>query len=129
MILIDTSIWIEFFRQNNKFTEEIERLLKEKQVITIEPVFSELLFGVRHKKDKEMILSFWQILPRIEFGRTSMLKTAEFANEMNFYQSGIGLMDAIIIKSVIDGNHTLWTLDKKINNNIDSRYIYQSGEQ
>lgn len=125
MILIDTSIWIEFLRQNIEYTEEIEHLLKEKQVISIEPVFSELLFGVRHMKDKEMILPYWQILPRIEFGKNSMLNAAEFANERNFYQSGIGLIDAIIIKSLMDGNHTLWTLDKKINSNIDSRYIYQ----
>jgi predicted nucleic acid-binding protein len=97
MILIDTSIWIEFFRQNIKYTGEIKAQLKQQQVISIEPVFAELLFGVRHKKDKEMILSYWQILPRIEFGRNSMLKAAEFANDKNFYQSGIGLMDAIIM--------------------------------
>jgi len=125
MILIDTSVWIEFFRQDVKYTEEIERLLKKKLVISIGPVFSELLFGVRYKKDKEMILSYWQILPKVEFGRTSMLKAAEFANDNNFYQSGIGLMDAIIIEAVIDGNHTLWTLDKKINNFVEKKYIYQ----
>lgn len=80
---------------------------------------------MRQKKDKEMILSYWRVLPRIEFYRSSRLKAAEFADENNFYQSGIGLMDAIISKSVMDGNHTLWTLDKKINNNIDTGYIYQ----
>ena len=125
MILIDTSVWIEFFRQDVKYIEEIERLLKKKLVISIEPVFSELLFGVRYNKDKEMILSYWQNLPKVEFGRTSMLRAAEFANDNNFYQSGIGLMDAIIIKAVIDGNHTLWTLDKKINNFVEKKYIYQ----
>ena len=73
-----------------------------------------------------MILSYWQILPKVEFGRASMLRAAEFANDNNFYQSGIGLMDAIIIKAVIDGNHTLWTLDKKINNFVEKKYIYLS---
>lgn len=125
MILIDTSVWIEFFRQNGGYTEIIKSLLEDREIITVEPVFAELLFGVRHKKDKDMILSYWQILPKTEFGTTSMLKAATFANDNNFYQSGIGLMDAIIIKSVIDGNHTLWTMDKKINNNIDNKYIYQ----
>ena len=125
MILVDTSVWIEFLRQNVEYTEEIERLLKKKQVISIEPVFSELLFGVRHKKDKNIVLSYWRILPKIEFGSTSLLRAAEFANEKNFYQSGIGLMDAIIIKCVIDGDHTLWTLDKKINNYIDKKHIYR----
>jgi hypothetical protein len=124
MILIDTSVWIEFFRQNDGYTERIKSLLEAREIITIEPVFAELLFGVRHKKDKDMILSYWQILPRIEFGTTSMLKAAEFVNDNNFYHTGIGLMDAIIMKSVIDGNHTIWTLDKKINNNIDKKYIY-----
>ncbi len=125
MIFIDTSVWIEFFRQINMYTEIIEDLLKQRQVISIEPVFSELLFGVRQNKDKEMILSYWRILPRVEFGKNSMLKAAEFADDNNFLQSGIGLMDAIIIKSVIDGNHTLWTLDKKIHNNIDRKYIFR----
>ncbi len=88
MILIDTSVWIEFFRQNNMYAEIIEDLLKQQQVISIEPVFSELLFGVRQNKDKEMILSYWRILPRVEFGKNSMLKAAEFANENNFLRSG-----------------------------------------
>ncbi|KPL15387.1 MAG: hypothetical protein AMS23_06480 [Bacteroides sp. SM1_62] len=125
MILIDTSVWIEFFKQNAEYTEEINPLLLRKQVVTIEPVFSELLFGVRQKKDKDLILSYWQILPKIEFGTTSMLRVAEFANDNYFYQSGIGLMDAIIIKSAIDGNHAIWTLDKNINNFIDKKYIYE----
>jgi predicted nucleic acid-binding protein len=124
MILIDTSVWIEFFIQNIEYIAKIEDLLKRKQVVSIEPVFAELLFGVRHKKDKDMILSYWRILPKIEFGPTSMLKAAEYASDHSFYLSGIGMMDAIIIKSVVDGNHTLWTLDKKINNYINKKYIY-----
>jgi predicted nucleic acid-binding protein len=125
MILIDTSVWIEFFKQDSHFVEEVTPLLINKMVITIEPVFSELMYGVRNKRDKKKILSYWDILPKIEFGRNTMLKTADFANENNYYNLGIGLMDAIMIKSAIEGNHSLWTLDNRINKNIENKFLYQ----
>jgi len=125
MILIDTSVWIEFFRQNAMYSERIESLLETREIITIEPVFAELLYGVRQKQDKEMILSYWQILPKITFGMNSMLAASEFANNNKYHQSGIGLMDAVIIKSAMDGDHSIWTLDMKINDNIAGKYIYQ----
>lgn len=124
MILVDTSVWIEFFKQRNRYVQEMEPLLSAKLVITIEPIFSELLYGIRQKEDKEMIMSFWNILPRIDFGANSMLEASRFASENHFYRLGIGLMDAIIIKSAIDGKHAIWTLDRRINNNIEKNYMY-----
>jgi len=35
------------------------------------------------------------------------------------------LMDAIIIQSVIEGKHMLWTLDKRILTGIDPKFIFQ----
>ncbi len=125
MILMDTSVWVEFFRQNSAYVDEIRALLERQKVITIEPVFSELLYGVRNKKEKELIQSYWMVLPKIEFGTTSMLQAAEFANKQNYQQLGIGLMDAMIIKSVLDGNHVLWTLDKRITSRINKKFLYQ----
>ena len=125
MILIDTSVWIEFFKQNAKYVQEIESLLKARQVITVEPIFSELLYGVRQKRDKRIVMSYWNVLPRIEFETSSMLQAAEFANKQSYYQLGIGLMDAIILKSAMDGQHRIWTLDKKIISNIDKKYLFQ----
>jgi predicted nucleic acid-binding protein len=127
MILVDTSVWIEYLKQHSSYVKEMEPLLKSRLVITIEPIFSELLYGVRHRQDREIIMSFWNILPRIDFGSNSMFEASRFANGNNYYHRGIGLMDAIIIKSAMDGNHSIWTLDIKINNNIDKKYLYQNG--
>ena len=124
MILIDTSVWIEFFMQRDTVVERIRPLLSEQKVVTVEPVFSELLFGVRNKKEKEIIQSYWQVLPRIDFGRNSMLEAATFANKNDYQSKGIGLMDAIIIKSALDGKHLIWTLDSRINAHMDARILY-----
>lgn len=126
MILIDTSVWIEFFKQRAPFTDTVQFLLKAQLAVAIEPVFAELLYGVRNQKEKDTIHSYWQILPSIKFGQDSMIKAADYANANHFLQGGIGLIDAMIIHSAIEGNHLLWTLDKRILGAIDSKLIYQS---
>ena len=124
MILIDTSVWIEFFRQKDIFVEAIQPLLKSQKIITIEPVFSELLYGVRNSRERNIVESYWNILPRIEYGESSMLGAAIFANDHDYHRLGIGLMDAIIIKSALSGNHLLWTLDKDIIRHLDQNLIF-----
>ena len=126
MILIDTSVWIEYFRGNSEYFGEVQSMLDLGMITTVEPVFAELLYGARGKKDNLMLNSYWKVLPKIDFGANSLLEAADFANKRNFQQLGIGLMDALIIYSTISGGHLLWTLDKKINSNIDNQYIYQS---
>ena len=121
MILIDTSVWIEFFKQNAIYVDTVKSLMEVQRVVAIEPVFSELLFGVRNKKEREIIHSYWQALPKLGFGTGSMIEAAEYASSNNFLQKGIGLMDAVIIKSVKDGNHKLWTLDTRIIRGIDQK--------
>ena len=122
---MDTNVWIEFFKQNSLYVDGISVLLKNKVIIAYEPIFSELLYGVNAKKDKEMILNYWDVLPKITLSENAMLKAAEYANLNNFHNLGIGLMDALIIKALIDGKHSIWSLDKKINNYIDPKYIFQ----
>ena len=121
MIVPDTNIWIEFFRQSDHITPQIKDLLKHRQIATLEPIFSELIYGVRTNDEKEIVLSYWRILPKLNF---SLLKAAEFANSNNYLNLGIGLIDALIIEPVISNNLKLWTLDKKISRVVDAQFLY-----
>jgi len=126
MILVDTTIWIEFFKSNPVFVNEIESLLENKNVITIEPVFAELLYGSRSDNERNMILSYWKVLPKIKFLEGFFIESADFANKMNYHNIGIGLIDSILSKAVTDNKHLIWTLDKIILNNLDERLLYKS---
>lgn len=125
MILVDTSVWIDFFRRKKEFVTEFKLLLEAQKLMAFEPVFSELLFGVRNERENRVIRSFWEVLPKVEFGSGSMLKAAELASAEDFQNKGIGLMDALIIKACLDNNYLLWTLDRRIHSYLDSRYLYQ----
>jgi len=126
MILVDTTIWVEFFKSNPVFVDEIESLLENKEVITVEPVFAELLYGSRNENERSIILSYWKVLPKIKFLEGSFIESADFANKRNYHNIGIGLIDSILYKAVIDNKHLIWTLDKKILNNLDERLLYKS---
>ncbi len=72
MILIDTSVWIEFFKQKEPFNKDIRSLLEAHVVAAIEPVFAELLYGVRNRREREIVQSYWQVLPKIGYGSISI---------------------------------------------------------
>jgi len=125
MILADTTIWIEFFKSNPAFVNDMESLLESKNVITIEPVFAELLYGSRSDNERNMISSYWKVLPKIKFMEGSFIESADFANRRNYHNAGIGLIDSILSKAATDNNHLIWTLDKKILNNLDDKLLYK----
>ena len=124
MILIDTSVWIEFFRRNGDYPARISSLLEIQQVVAFEPVFAELLYGARSRKDRDIITSFWELLPQVDFGSGSLMKAAEMAGREDFLKSGIGLIDDLIIQATLDGDNRLWTLEKRIAGRLQQKDLY-----
>lgn len=125
MILADTTIWVEFFKSNPVFFNKMESLLESKEVITIEPIFAELLYGSRSHKERSMILSYWKVLPHIRFIEGTLIESADFGNKSNYLNVEIGLIDTILIKVTIENKYLIWTLDKKILNNLDKQFLYK----
>jgi len=121
MVVPDTSIWIEFLKQNADITHRFLSLLETRQVAVIEPVFSELVYGVRKSRDKELVLAYWQLLPKLRFDSGSMLEAARFANDHKYFARGVGLMDAVILLPVLNQGYQLWTLDKRILRILDTQ--------
>lgn len=125
MILADTTIWIEFFKSNPVCFNKMESLLESKEVITIEPIFAELLYGSRSHKERSIILSYWKVLPHIKFIEGTLIESADFGNKGNYINVGIGLIDSILVKVTIENKYLIWTLDKKILNNLDKKFLYK----
>ncbi len=124
MIILDTSVWIEYFRQSEPIADQVSILLEKQKVTAVEPVFAELLFGVRNVQERSVIRTFWQILPRADMGDESLFKTSDFAFQYDYQSKGIGLIDALIIRTAQAGNHKLWTLDERIISILDNAQLF-----
>ena len=51
MIILDTSIWIEFLKQNPSYYEKVIDLLENQKILAVECIFAELLQGARSQKE------------------------------------------------------------------------------
>jgi len=128
MILIDTSVWIEFFKTKDQFTHVIMQAMRQQRVVAAECVFGELLQGVKNPRERDVIFSYWQNLPKcdesglwIEAGRLSM--------EKKLFSKGVGLIDAFLITFARRYRTKIWSLDKKLLSVLDSSEIFDSTQR
>jgi predicted nucleic acid-binding protein len=112
MIILDTSIWIEHLRNNQLFFPKVRKLLEDREVLAVECVFGELLQGVKNKSEKEVILSFWTYLPKLNY-ENIIIQAGEYSAQNKLLDHGIGLIDATILMHSIKSNSKIWTLDTK----------------
>ncbi|TGM10288.1 PIN domain-containing protein [Leptospira selangorensis] len=125
MILVDTSVWIEFFRGNEPYFSELKELIESSEVIVHEVVFGELLQGCKNKNEVSFILEYWENLNTLT-SDGSFLLAGKLSFESKHIDKGIGLIDSVLINEVRSKKLRLWTLDKKILKVLDKKEIYSS---
>ena len=108
MILVDTSVWVEHFRNGNI---GLDTLLEEGQVVFHPFIVGELACG--NIKNRSRILSLLGTLP--------IAHTAEHEEVVHVIEKyrlmgkGLGYMDVHLLASAMLTHIPLWTLDKKLN--------------
>lgn len=122
-VIFDTSVWIEYFKGNVEYFQLCRELIEKGEVKTIELIFAELLQGALNKKEKDMIKSYFDLIPKIEIKQLYIL-SGEYSQNEKLFAKGIGLIDACIITATIASNSKLWTLDKKIKAFLNDKYLF-----
>ncbi|TGK10705.1 PIN domain-containing protein [Leptospira stimsonii] len=125
MILVDTSIWIEFFKKNEPYFSELKDLIESSEVLVHEVIFGELLQGCKSKSEVSFILEYWENLNTLS-SDNSFLEAGKLSYEQKLKDKGVGLIDSVIINEAVKRNLKLWTLDKKILKVLNAKEIYHS---
>ena len=108
MILVDTSVWIEFFRKGN---DDLLRLLEQGAVLIHPFVVGEL--ACCHLEPRQQILADLGELPLSPVARNE--EVLLFIEQNDLMGSGIGYLDMHLLASAkLGGDVTLWTYDKKL---------------
>jgi predicted nucleic acid-binding protein len=122
-IIADTSIWIEFLKGNPIFFNPLQELLEKQSVLTIDCIFAELLQGAKDKRERDIIISYWNNLPKVAIPDL-YIKSGIYSSEHKLISKGIGLIDSVIITACHFYKAKIWTLDKKLLNYIQKEEIY-----
>ncbi len=124
MIIIDTSIWINFLKGNLDNIGVIIDLIETRQVLMLECIAGELLQGAKSKKERDIIIEYWNNLPYISMD-SLWIEAGIYSNKNKLIDKGIGIIDSVIIAACKKTNSNLWTNDKKILKIIDKELIFK----
>lgn len=108
-VLVDTSIWIEYFRNGNNF-EKLDYLIDENQIVTNDLILAELtpflkirnqrkLIALLHKINKLAIVVNWEQL--IDYQYKCLKKGI----------NGIGIPDLIITQNAKQNHCSIYSVD------------------
>ncbi|SPE19097.1 Ribonuclease VapC [Candidatus Sulfotelmatomonas gaucii] len=105
-ILIDTNIWVEHFKTENK---EVSALLEAGRVVMHPFIVAELAFG--GLRDRKVTLALLDFLPELPVAELHEVR--QLIELRKLYTEGIGLVDAHLIASllIVQTPTELWTDD------------------
>lgn len=112
-IMVDTSVWIEYFRGKLGHKEEmLERGLNQNLVFVTGPIVSELLQGVKSAKEYEMLGQCIDAIPYVNCEYGDWIKAGEMAFELRRKGITIPLSDIIIAAVAIRIGAKIYTRDQ-----------------
>lgn len=109
-VLVDTSVWIEYFR-NAEQSDVLEMLIEENLVVTNELILAELIPALQIRKLSELITLLREIKRQpmnIDWNDIIKMQTLCLNNGRN----GVGIPDLIIAQNSIQGDLRLLSNDK-----------------
>lgn len=96
-ILIDTSVWIEYFRnKSSPVSERVDRILGEDEVYIPRIVMAELMQGARSAKELSIVEDFFDAFHVIDQKEDSWIKAGRLSYELKKKGKNIHLFDCYI---------------------------------
>ena len=109
-ILIDSSVWIEYFKSENNH-KVIDELIEENVICTNKLILTELLPYLYIKKENELIDSL-NAIEKIEiiinWDTITKMQIKNIKNGIN----KVGIPDLIVLQNVIENDLILYSIDK-----------------
>ena len=125
MILVDTSIWIDYFR-NGSTADALDKLIESDMICINDVILSELLpyINQRHEEElKELLLSFPKLQMKIDWNEIVFMQTKNLHNGIN----KVGLPDLMIAQNAIQNNVKLFSCDRhfQLIKNLFPLYLFE----
>ncbi len=111
-VLIDTSAWIAFFKKQEPFFSEIQRLIEEDRICCLGLIYAELLQGARSDKEINTLKEFMHVFDFIPESSAIWEKAGLLSRTLRQTGKSTGLADCFIASSALSYGADLFTLDK-----------------
>lgn len=111
-ILVDTSIWVDYFRNDPSTTVFIEKNLFTKEIYITGPIITELLDGAKGTKEKERLQYSIGAVNTLNVNVEDWILAGKLMSEMRAQGKIFNKTEAIIASVAINNNCELLSMDK-----------------
>ena len=112
MIVVDSSVWIEYLRApDSQHGRALDSLLERKEALLTGVVIAEVVQGLRADRQRTTVADYLVRLPYSDLSKDGWLQVGELAYKMRRQGQTPGLADLAIAAVAIEGGHELYTLD------------------
>ena len=113
-ILVDTSIWIEYFKGKEAAASIINDNTGFDLFIT-GPILTELVQGIKTESEKELFTKLMESFPRIAILEQDWVDAGKTGSELRKNGVTVPMADLLIYTVSINNSCALFTLDKHFN--------------
>lgn len=113
-IVVDTSIWIEYFKGNEAAASIINDNTGFDLFIT-GPILTELVQGIKTESEKELFTTLMESFPRITIFEQDWVDAGKTGSELRKNGVTVPMADLLIYTVSINNSCALFTLDKHFN--------------
>ena len=110
-VLVDSSVWIEFFRKNEPYHDIVSRLMDDEQIICCGVILAELMQGAKSDKELAVLEDFLQIFTFIHETPELWAAAGKLSHKLRRKGVTVGLSDCFIAVAAASANVPLATLD------------------
>ena len=112
-VLIDTSIWIEYFNKiESDHGQTAERLIRMNSAYLIGPVLYELLQGSRNPNESTLLMESLVSLPFIEIDKSLWVEAGRLSFKLRKKGVTLPMTDCIIATAAKEFKCKIYTLDQ-----------------
>ena len=122
LVLIDTSIWIDYFRGKEEVCKKVNELIDSGEICSLGLVMAELIQGAKTEKEIRVIKDMAAVFPRLMETANSWENTGMLSFRLKKAGRHVGLADCYIATIAKENNAIVYTLDehfKEMQNYID----------
>lgn len=111
-VLVDTSVWIEFFRKKEPYYKIVSDLIDSEKVVCIGIVLAELLQGTKSAKELNTIKEFLYVFDFLQESERLWAQAGELSFNLQHKGKSVGLSDCYIAVVTKAYDIELLTTDK-----------------
>jgi predicted nucleic acid-binding protein len=110
-VLVDSSVWIEFFRKNEPYHGIVSKLMNDEQIVCCGVILAELMQGAKSDKELAVLEDFLRIFTFINETPELWAAAGKLSHKLRRKGITVGLSDCFIAVAAASVNVRVATLD------------------